>query len=586
MQKVIASSSFLRTVAKMTVMTALLSLSVRSLDAAVVTTGDVSPADPATWFANTVTIGNTVDGSVLVNGGSMVTAQAKLATAFGVTGMLTVDGAGSRWGWFGIGGSITVGTSSNPAIFAGGTGILNITNGGTVDNTVNIGNAFNTTGHLKITNSGRLTRGGTLGDNLQSTGTATVDGAGSQWTPLTGGVTVGSKGTGLLKIFNGATVSGTSGLGATVGRYDTGTGRVILDGLGSTWSVGTGAFDVANGMANNGSGAVGLVTVSNGATFSNQGQTRIGYLSQSVGTVMVNGTGSSWTSIPGPGSESGCTTFIPNPVVCGLNVGVQGTGNFSVSDGATLTTNALYINNKSRLTVDLGTGSTVTSTGVLTNDGTIRLAAKATAANGTYAPINAGTWNGTGTVQALGGVYDPTTHSVTVSSAAIGQSGVATTIDRSVTQRLLITDGATDQQVGASFQAAMTPSNLSLMASLMDQSQVSLLQGLLDPGDSVLSAWDFSATGYTTGDPVYLSLEVGGGQMFYDLDVWNFDGAGWAKYLNTDLAYDNQFASFVANDFSGYAISGLTPIPVPAAVWLFGTGLVALAGLARRRLTR
>lgn len=68
MQKVIASSSFLRTVAKMTVMTALLSLSVRSLDAAVVTTGDVSPADPATWFANTVTIGNTVDGSVLVNG--------------------------------------------------------------------------------------------------------------------------------------------------------------------------------------------------------------------------------------------------------------------------------------------------------------------------------------------------------------------------------------------------------------------------------------------------------------------------------------------------------------------------------------
>lgn len=32
------------------------------------------------------------------------------------------------------------------------------------------------------------------------------------------------------------------------------------------------------------------------------------------------------------------------------------------------------------------------------------------------------------------------------------------------------------------------------------------------------------------------------------------------------------------------SIRGLQPVPVPAAVWLFGTGLVALAGLARRSL--
>jgi uncharacterized membrane protein len=29
----------------------------------------------------------------------------------------------------------------------------------------------------------------------------------------------------------------------------------------------------------------------------------------------------------------------------------------------------------------------------------------------------------------------------------------------------------------------------------------------------------------------------------------------------------------------------LTPVPVPAAIWLFGSGLAALVGLARRRMT-
>ncbi|HHZ88239.1 MAG TPA: VPLPA-CTERM sorting domain-containing protein, partial [Chromatiaceae bacterium] len=54
------------------------------------------------------------------------------------------------------------------------------------------------------------------------------------------------------------------------------------------------------------------------------------------------------------------------------------------------------------------------------------------------------------------------------------------------------------------------------------------------------------------------------------------DGIGGSPMI------DGPFAGFSAN-FDITAIH-ITNVPVPAAVWLFGSGLVGLAGIARRNV--
>ena len=44
------------------------------------------------------------------------------------------------------------------------------------------------------------------------------------------------------------------------------------------------------------------------------------------------------------------------------------------------------------------------------------------------------------------------------------------------------------------------------------------------------------------------------------------------------------FPGFNANfDITDLTITSVTPVPVPAAVWLFGSGLLGLVGVARRK---
>lgn len=73
-------------------------------------------------------------------------------------------------------------------------------------------------------------------------------------------------------------------------------------------------------------------------------------------------------------------------------------------------------------------------------------------------------------------------------------------------------------------------------------------------------SWDGGATWFS--DASYMSLPAGGSPDSY---IIRFVGSNPGYVEGTTVAVD------------------LMPVPMPAAVWLFGSGLIGLVGIARRR---
>jgi len=117
-------------------------------------------------------------------------------------------------------------------------------------------------------------------------------------------------------------------------------------------------------------------------------------------------------------------------------------------------------------------------------------------------------------------------------------------------------------------------------------------------GDAMLNSGSFSITGTSglynsgtllTGNLTELGYANNGNQTLEFMfnvtggDLAGFYDAGFGGFNIFVSGYndDNFNTSFSNTPYNGFAT--IAPVPVPAAVWLFGSGLLAIAGIARRK---
>jgi T5SS/PEP-CTERM-associated repeat protein len=207
-------------------------------------------------------------------------------------------------------------TISGPTLNLGQSLPVNITVGhDTIINTfgilnVRVGSLLNTQGLLissqgfnVLSNADVDSTSGSIGDAASSSASASVSGVGSTWTD-TGQLIVGGRdGEGTLTIFAGGAVSNTVGY---IGDNRTSSGAVLVSDVGSTWT----NSDVLN-VGLEGPGNLEIVS---GGTVSNTTGDIAGNFPGIVGSVTVDGAGSTWhnSSELHVGSVGNATLLISN----------------------------------------------------------------------------------------------------------------------------------------------------------------------------------------------------------------------------------------------------------------------------------
>ncbi len=230
------------------------------------TFGELQVANGGTFLSAMVAVGGQGDqgaggsGEVAIsNNGYAVSIATVIGEGTGATGNVTVSGLGSSWDFVtkymaSVISGIPEEEIDNPLLEQEGTVVL--------------GQFAGSTGNLNITEGGRVSSfdgfiGGNKseyyeGDETGGTGNVFVSGDGSTWSNF-GRLTVGSTGTGSLKINDGGSVT-TSDM--IIGDEPSGNGSVSVSGAGSK-------LDVSERLAVGGGGE-GTLTISDGAVVSVQ----------------------------------------------------------------------------------------------------------------------------------------------------------------------------------------------------------------------------------------------------------------------------------------------------------------------------
>lgn len=378
-----------------------------------------------------VLVGNTGAGALsITNGSALSDTFANIGNGVGVTGTVTVGGAGSQWT-----------NSSSLSVGNQGVGSLGITNGGTVTDTsgtvgdaasgngtvtvggsgsqwtnssyLTVGNSG--TGTLSITNGGTVTDNATgaafsavIGDNNGTAGTVSVAGTASQWIN-NNGLRVGYAGNGTLAISAGGVVSVSGAPNSVIGARSGSNGAVTVDGSGSQWTNAGYLY-----VGNLGTGTLGIT--SGGAVSDTVGV--IGELGGGSGAVTVGGTNSLWTN-----SSS-------------LTVGAASAGSLAITSGGKVTDTSATIGNNSGVT---GTVTVGGSGSQWTNSGSLTVGSLGT---GSLGISNGGSVSSVGTAIVGSGISGTGTVSVDGSGSSWTNSG-RTVVGNAGTGGLGVSNGGT-----------------------------------------------------------------------------------------------------------------------------------------------
>jgi T5SS/PEP-CTERM-associated repeat protein len=294
-------------------------------------------ADPGA-LARNLSVGSNGTGALTIQaGGTLADSFGTVGNLPGGLGTVTVTGMGSNWS---NAGGVVVGGL--------GTGALTIQDGGTVKG-----------------------GGGSVGLAFGSNGTVTVTGPGSSWmNGLSGGLNIGSFGTGALTIVNGGSVINITAFAANIGNGAGSQGTVTVTGADSTWTNSSGL--------NVGNSGTGILTVADGGTVS--GSVTVAANAGSTGTLNIGAGAGDLVVAPGTlnttsvafGAGTGTLNFNHTSIDYVFAPTISGNGAVNVLAGiTTLTASNTY------------TGPTTISGGALIVNGSIASSSLTTVNNRT-----------------------------------------------------------------------------------------------------------------------------------------------------------------------------------------------------------